>query len=786
MDSSDSESVSAREVQKRNDAGMNLKIENADAKDNKLASCGFCSACKITEDCSTNCENCVHNYIEKFISHTPNHIDKSCLRRICQTSEPKINHINDSLSAMELSEVKKEKIGRVETGIKMERDKTEVEKTQKSNIKIKQGEPEATNDNIKIELAKTVLEEMDNCEDQYVNDGKAGNNQLPVEMCGKCLGCTAADCGKCWSCIEKDVVATKELASKIICKAKICFNVKGNIKENAYNENKDGQSKKCETKRKRRPRCGSCPGCKVTKNCGICRNCIKKTSQRVCTARDCHVLKSEKSQRCGKCGGCQSLPCGDCVFCSGPKPQPHFCRSKRCQNPSWVKKKYKKAEINEDSETTKGGQRLTELHEHENTCLEEEPSLSRVNDWLNKNFEEETHDENDGVVKKTRKQDELDLKENSKLGSSKHIKRTKKCGQCNSCRRTEECGDCESCKINQQFGDDELILGKAPCLMYSCTFPVEVTGNLLAEQDESLVCPIKVFDGILYDYRCFYCKKLPRAGMANRSELLRHYSNFHFCKELQNEFSEFVEKRYCHLCDGPLGKSHAVSHFGQKHDEVMKYLPPEAYKLCPKKKIMLQAQRRSRPQIVYRNKTSKESDWPQVPEGYDASAPDRNWHGDSPVDVKIVETEYIIVDGWIIDFHVEEDYEPLPNESDPDYKGVGGVCNVCQTEFSEVTKAAMHLHKDHEMSGGSSYIMRDCQDLIKSGFIQLLPQQKQTNIGEVSVIKHTKEIAETEAANHTEHTEACSHVRGDTDFWEGVGLGPKVEEMEKEGLCESV
>jgi len=785
MDSSGSESGSAEDLPKRIGVKMNLKMENADVKDDKLAFCGSCEACKITEDCSTNCENCVYNYIEKFISHTQNHIDKPCLRRICQTYEPKINQINDSLSTMELSEVKKEKV-KVderggECGIKMDRDK----RGAKKNIKIKQDEPEATKDNIKIGLAKTVLEDIDDWEDQIEkDDSKAENIQLQVEMCGKCLGCTAADCGKCWSCIEKDVVATKELASKIICKAKICFNVRGKVKEKAFNGN--NKNKKCETKPKlKRKRCGSCPGCKVTENCGICRNCIKKTSQR-CTARDCHVLKSEKSQRCGKCKGCQSLPCGDCVFCSGPKPYPHFCRAIRCQNPSWVKKKswikmfgLKKDEINENFETAKGDQMSTE---HEGSCLVEEPSLNRVNDWLNKNF-----NENIGLVKKTRKQDELELKENSKQGSSKHVKRTKKCGQCDSCRRTEECGDCESCKINQQFGPDELLLGKAPCLMDSCKFPVEVFGNLLAEQDESLVCPIKVVDGILYDYRCFYCKKLPRAGMANRSELLRHYSTAHFCKELQNEFSESMEKRYCHLCDTPL-KTHVSSHFGQKHDEVMKYLTPEAHALCPKKKTMLQkkvklqAQRRSRPQIVYRNKTSKKIDWPQVPEGYDASAPDRNWHGDVPANVKIVETEYIIVDGWVIDFHVEEDYEPLPNENDPDYAGVGGVCNVCQTEFSEVTKAAMHLHKDHEMSGGSSYIMRDCQDLIKSGFIQLLPNKKETNIREVSVIKHTKDTAETEATNLTEHPEACSHVRVGNDFWKGVGLVPKMEKVEKEGL----
>jgi len=842
MDRSACDGDPIAKVEKDNNVATNLNdLENPNVKNMKSVTCGLCEACKKTEDC-TSCDNCIVTYIEKYIKHTQH--TKPCLKRIChatgqtdsqesklkitsktdsqesklkitgqtdsQESKPKVNlqRINDSLSMMELKEAKT-----------MEPDEIGVN----SGIKMEQG---AEKYNVEMDYDKTVLEDFLEISFSENDDGDAGMNPVELEMCGKCLGCTAVDCGTCWPCIERDVVATKEMAANIICKAKKCL-----VKR------KEGSKNKSEAKL--RKRCGSCPGCEVAENCGICKACIRKQRDKLigkkssnpCTARKCHVLKSEKRKRCGECEGCQSLPCEDCAYCNSSNRLQNFCRHRKCQNPTWIKTRtainnrkfrLKVAQINEyfeDKETP-----TEKIMNEDSLCLEEDLSLSRV-DWFNKNFswEEETQNVNN-ALKKTRNLDAEEAKDNSKQGSSKTIKRTKKCGECDGCL-SEECGNCQSCKINQQFGD-WLILGKAPCLKNSCKFPIELKGDdmrtLMAHQDDSSggsVCPIRVLNGVLYDYRCYYCKKLPRVGSANKSELLRHYSTNHFKQELQNEFSGVLQNGYCPRCDKQLkNKTCVASHFGQTHEEVLKYLPTEAVALCP-----------SQSRKVVKNKKIFEErgcDWPQVPEGLDPSSNDQHSGGDSlNDDVNLIEKPYEIVDGWIIEYDINDDFEPFPNENDPDYSGIGGVCSVCETEFSEVTKAAMHLHEDHHIEGGSSYIMRDCQNFIKSGFIKLLSKPNETIKEAVSVIKHTQMILETtvEAEVTVEEDvslemcsdrgrmstrsptgsnlpkppengvsscpsgfEACSsHAGSDSVFWEAIGIIPKVEvDVETEGLVE--
>ena len=42
-----------------------------------------------------------------------------------------------------------------------------------------------------------------------------------------------------------------------------------------------------------------------------------------------------------------------------------------------------------------------------------------------------------------------------------------------------------------------------------------------AGRHEDGCCPLKVINGVVYDFRCYFCKSLPRVGSANRSELYR-------------------------------------------------------------------------------------------------------------------------------------------------------------------------------------------------------------------------------------------------------------------------
>ena len=49
----------------------------------------------------------------------------------------------------------------------------------------------------------------------------------------------------------------------------------------------------------------------------------------------------------------------------------------------------------------------------------------------------------------------------------------------------------------------------------------------------------QVINSVVYDFRCYFCKNLPRVGSANRSELYRHYSVYHYSNELKAEFGRF-------------------------------------------------------------------------------------------------------------------------------------------------------------------------------------------------------------------------------------------------------
>ena len=92
--------------------------------------------------------------------------------------------------------------------------------------------------------------------------------------------------------------------------------------------------------------------------------------------------------------------------------------------------------------------------------------------------------------------------------------------------------------------------------------------------------------GKIYDFRCYFCKVLPRVGSANRfgilnfrpssssiiilhpprSELYRHYSVQHYTAELKCEFGNFTTK--CPICKKDLKNTGYISHIGQVHDEV--------------------------------------------------------------------------------------------------------------------------------------------------------------------------------------------------------------------------
>ena len=180
----------------------------------------------------------------------------------------------------------------------------------------------------------------------------------------------------------------------------------------------------------------------------------------------------------------------------------------------------------------------------------------------------------------------------------------------------------------------------------------------------------------------------------------------------------------------------------------MKYLPPEAIALCPEEvKKEKNGARHRQKEAAGSNKQNmtKVSNLPQNPEGLNPISDDGNMKENSAHDdVKNVDKNYEIVDGWILEHNTD-------NPS-LDYGGVGGRCDVCQREFDEVTDAALHLHDDHHLHGGSTLLMKDIQNFIESGLIQ------------VSKVQNEIIPATTHAKNSNENSTTATNI--DVSSWD--------------------
>ena len=94
----------------------------------------------------------------------------------------------------------------------------------------------------------------------------------------------------------------------------------------------------------------------------------------------------------------------------------------------------------------------------------------------------------------------------------------------------EPCGYCQSCRHNKEYADQVenilllmamssiflQMLAPATCENIVCEDPIDLFGTNHKVLGEDGTCPTKVIMGKLYDFRCYFCKILPRVGMANR------------------------------------------------------------------------------------------------------------------------------------------------------------------------------------------------------------------------------------------------------------------------------
>jgi len=311
-------------------------------------------------------------------------------------------------------------------------------------------------------------------------------------------------------------------------------------------------------------------------------------------------------------------------------------------------------------------------------------------------------------------------------------KRFARCGSCPPCL-AESCGECHSCQMWAKHRAKAV--GSVACERNICETPISLFGSkVVQDQHRQMdgICPLRMVNGAVYDFRCYICKVLPRVGSANRSELYRHYSLHHYSNELAQEFG--TKLKSCPICQGELsGKKSGnyISHLGQVHNEVEKYLPQHA-------KIPLSVQAKGgggrrirRNQAIIKSRDiSDDNDndnwFPEVPEGYDPKGGVREIF---PTDAISHFSQTVVIDGFTISNELDEDVEPLMvSRGDvdeivmPSYEdSLGGKCLLCKKNrvHSTISKLVRHVHNRHGILGGSQYLMLDADRLLKGGYIAL-------------------------------------------------------------------
>jgi len=530
---------------------------------------------------------------------------------------------------------------------------------------------------------------------------------------------SGAGCGNCAFCKSGDLRSQNRCPAKQ-CTKRVPIQPRGSTGSPVKDGSSVGEIKK------KKGRCGECEGCKV-EDCGNCDNCVKRKlgetmrSNQYCYNKRCDEVEKEKEKkpkmkrtRCGTCTGCKMTDgCGKCSTCL--KDYPHLCAARRCSEPIFT-------EIAErpKSESRSSGSIGRRCQECEgckadpcgtcNACLKT-PDLCKARECTNRlvRGQKNLH----GVAPIVQNHQESSVKKGH------NPRRYKRCNECDGCKM-EPCGYCQSCRHNKEYADQ--MLAPATCENIVCEDPLDLFGTNHKVLGEDGTCPTKVIMGKLYDFRCYFCKILPRVGMANRSELYRHYSVMHYVAELK---AEFGTKGKCPLCHKEQKQGSYVSHMGQVHDEVHKYLPERAK--IPARVQKGKGGRHSKRGAVFLRKRFTKFDFPDIPDGFKPKGEER------AVVVPEKEAEVIKMDGFVIELDVDADEQLMVSREEPykppDYSG-GARCIICMSVFAETTEAVSHIHETHNIQGGSPHLMLDAERLLKAGYLALCHGDTKTSLTE--------------------------------------------------------
>lgn len=298
-------------------------------------------------------------------------------------------------------------------------------------------------------------------------------------------------------------------------------------------------------------------------------------------------------------------------------------------------------------------------------------------------------------------------------------RRYKLCRECPGCL-APDCGRCDSCRLWEEH-KDRINLGKSTCDERVCQQPITLFNTPMSStrDEEDGCCPFKFFNGELFDLRCIFCRVLYRVGFANKSELYRHYSVCHFVTDLRREFGYQTE---CPVCQKSIKSSNFITHVGQVHEEVEKYLP--AYAKIPasvqgKSAKLYTRNRRLKLDAVLVRKNDLYGVWPEPPDGFNPATREII----EPIEEEEEEEAPVYQDGFLIE-SVWDDEEPLfvSREEEivmPDYSGARAKCCICGTYFQDIIDSVLHVHEAHGLLGGPQIIMLDADRMLKAGYICL-------------------------------------------------------------------
>jgi len=208
--------------------------------------------------------------------------------------------------------------------------------------------------------------------------------------------------------------------------------------------------------------------------------------------------------------------------------------------------------------------------------------------------------------------------------------------------------------------------------------------------------------------------------------------------QIRNEFGHL---KFCPLCNLDVQKHNQfqVSHFGQKHDMVEKFLPAEARiprnikrpKLSQTWTKYESTRAKNRKKLlgagVVAEAVREFYNWPEVPEEFDPNGKHRREKCSETENLKAIK-----IDGFYNEFINDMDegdvneYLVVEKVTDHSHKASDQVqlvlCKVCKQKFFGVEATVLHIQSDHHMKGPDN-LGSHFQDLLRSGHVMMTSKQ---------------------------------------------------------------